>query len=311
MPPYFFSFTRFAFVLPLSPLGFPDVPLTIPYPAALAFGSVALYCFMIAWHWPRTYATQRARKAAKEPVPEPSFAFSHHALLCFYSAFACGAAACHVLAAGELSSLSAFACAPPPPWLRLVSLTFTLSKLWEWLDTAVLFARGGTAGGIGFLHCYHHATTFLLFLVVMNFPGAEKSGMLLNGFVHTLMYAHYAWRLPKVLRPLITALQIVQLAAVTALWAATPGLCGGAPAAFAKANPLAFATPFVSGAINHPHPFPTYPVRTFTPRHRSLNAAGTCPCLPHRLFGFFCARVLLPSKEEQGEQGLIFAGVCG
>ena len=38
-----------------------------------------------------------------------------------------------------------------------------------------------------FLHMYHHATTFALFLLVMNFPGAEKCGMLLNGAVHFIM----------------------------------------------------------------------------------------------------------------------------
>ena len=40
---------------------------------------------------------------------------------------------------------------------------------------------------LDFLHTYHHATTFCLFLAVMNFPGAEKCGMLLNGFVHLIM----------------------------------------------------------------------------------------------------------------------------
>ena len=246
-PPYFFSYARFDFVLPLSVIGLPDIRVAPPFPAAplLAAGSVLLYAFLMFVRWPRAYARQRALRVAKAAIPEPPWAFYHHAALFAYSAFACGAAALHVVAARELS-LAAFACAPLPAWLRLVSITFTLSKLWEWLDTEVLFARGGSAKEVGFLHLYHHATTFLLFLVVQNFPGAEKSGMLLNGFVHTLMYAHYAWRLPRWARPIITAAQIVQLAAVTALWAATPTLCGGAPAAFARDNAAAFATPFVS-----------------------------------------------------------------
>jgi hypothetical protein len=46
----------------------------------------------------------------------------------------------------------------------------------------------------------------------MNFPGTEKIGLLLNGFVHTLMYAHYAFRLPRMFRPIITIAQIIQLA---------------------------------------------------------------------------------------------------
>ena len=248
MPPYFFSYSRLDFVVPLSALGLRDVHLFLPtpYAGALALGSVLLYAFLIFVYWPGAYASQRARRDAKQTVDEPTWAFSHHVALFAYSAFACGAAALHVTAAGELASLNAFACAPLPDWLRLVSLTFTLSKVWEWGDTAVLFARGEGLAKIGFLHAYHHATTFLLFLAVQNFPGAEKSGMLLNGFVHTLMYAHYAWRFPKWARPIITGAQIVQLAAVTALWAATPALCGGEPAALARDNPVTFATPFVS-----------------------------------------------------------------
>ncbi|CAF4286616.1 unnamed protein product [Rotaria sordida] len=59
----------------------------------------------------------------------------------------------------------------------------------------------------------------------MNFPGGEKSGMLLNGFVHTVMYYHFAFRLPKFLRPIITTLQIIQLLIVTYIWHIVPRLC--------------------------------------------------------------------------------------
>ena len=58
------------------------------------------------------------------------------------------------------------------------------------------------------------------------------------------MYYHYSVRLPRWARPFITGAQIIQLAVVTALWAATPAICGGAEAAFAAANPLSFAAPF-------------------------------------------------------------------
>lgn len=124
-----------------------------------------------------------------------------------------------------------------------MSLAFTASKLWEWADTLVMLERGDSLRKIGVLHLYHHATTFLLFLIVGNFAGAEKAGMLLNGFVHTLMYAHYAWRLPKVVRPLITAAQVVQLAGVTWLWHATPALCP-AYARFHRDHPVEFAIPY-------------------------------------------------------------------
>lgn len=172
-----------------------------------------------------------------------SHGYAHHVALCLYSLAAFSATLYHIVSTGEAASLTAFACAPLPAWLRLVSLSFTLSKLWEWRDTLVMLERGDSLRKIGFLHLYHHATTFLLFIDVMNFAGAEKSGMLLNGFVHTLMYAHYAWRLPKALRPLITAAQLVQLAGVTWLWHATPALCP-AYADFHVRHPVEFAVPY-------------------------------------------------------------------
>ena len=96
-----------------------------------------------------------------------------------------------------------------------------------------------------FLHLYHHATTFWLFCFVMNMPGPEKFGLLLNGGVHTLMYSHY-WRAwPKALVPLITIAQIFQLGFVTYSWTISPGTCASAPFATAPSElPLAFATPY-------------------------------------------------------------------
>jgi hypothetical protein len=77
----------------------------------------------------------------------------------------------------------------------------------------------------------------------MNFPGGEKSGMLLNGFVHALMYYHFAFRLPKLLRPMITTLQIIQLLTVTYIWCVVPNLCSEYKH-FPHENFLAYLLPF-------------------------------------------------------------------
>lgn len=125
----------------------------------------------------------------------------------------------------------------------MVSLSFTLSKVWEWFDTAVLIAEGKSLDKIGFLHLYHHATTFGLFLVVSSFPLTEKLGLLLNGGVHALMYYHFAFRLPKAMRPLITLTQIVQLAVVTYAWVYCSSACDEAKA-YREASALSWAFPF-------------------------------------------------------------------
>lgn len=148
----------------------------------------------------------------------------HNLLLCMYSGVCCVSAAVFLLQNGQLLHWKATLCTPlEGTWLRPLSVTFTLSKLVEWIDTAFIIWLGKSPPG--FLHKYHHATTFWLFTIVPNLPGPEKFGMLLNGFVHTLMYSHY-WRpWPKKLVPLITVLQILQLSVVTYAWTVTPRLC--------------------------------------------------------------------------------------
>ena len=102
----------------------------------------------------------------------------------------------------------------------LLDQTWYASKFWEWLDTALLLAAGKP---ISSLHYNHHMTTAAV--VLSNSVGMEEGsissvyplGVVLNGAVHTLMYAYYAW--PRQLRPirqLITLLQLVQHVIVTA-----------------------------------------------------------------------------------------------
>ena len=107
----------------------------------------------------------------------------------------------------------------------------------------MLVSEGKSLGKIGFLHLYHHATTFPLFLIVTSFPVTEKLGLLLNGGVHALMYYHFAFRLPKCLRPVITAVQIVQLAVVTLAWMYCASACDDFKG-YRVASGASYALPF-------------------------------------------------------------------
>jgi len=185
-----------------------------PWTYIISFGSCLLYLILITTIFPLFKSTFNH-----------SFAKIHYTLLFLYSLFSFIAVLVYIIQTDEITNWSALVCAPIPPWLRLLSITFTISKIWEWIDTAILISKGHSLSKIGFLHIYHHATTFLLFLCVMNFPSGEKNGLLLNGFVHTLMYYHFAFRLPKLFRPMITILQIIQLFTVTYIWRVVPNLC--------------------------------------------------------------------------------------
>jgi hypothetical protein len=242
---YHFHLTSFRTTIPFSVLGFDDVAVALegPWPLALGLGSVAVYALFYFVLWPLRYrGVQRAAKAsaAAPPPPHTLAAFAHFAALAVYSAGCCGAVVAYLIASGEAASPTQLLCAPVPRWVRLLSLSFTASKVWEWADTGIHFSRGEPTG---FLHSFHHATTFLLFLLVSNFPSAEKLGMVLNGAVHTLMYTHYAFRLPRWARPLITATQIVQLITTIWVWIITPGECP-ALADFPRDHQLMFLLPF-------------------------------------------------------------------
>jgi hypothetical protein len=238
---YSFTLEGLRVAWPYSAPGSPPwLLLPAPLPLWLAAGSTALFCLLLFAVFPAALAP-RALPPARSVE---ALAQWHHGALCVYSLACCVATLGYLLARGELAAPAAFFCAPiDSPALRLLSLSFTLSKVWEWGDTAVLVARGKSAAQIGVLHAYHHATTFALFLLVVNFPGAEKCGLLLNGGVHFIMYYHYAWRLPAWARPLITGAQIAQLVFVTWVWWATPAACP-AYAGFPARHPVEFAAPF-------------------------------------------------------------------
>ena len=207
-----------------------------PWTYVISFGSCLFYLFVIATIFP--LLTSKLSSNFKQ-----SFAKMHHILLFVYSLFAALSVFYHIVVSQEITNGSNFLCIPIPPWLRIVTISFTISKLWEWMDTAILIWKGHSLKKIGFLHIYHHATTFLLFLICMNLPGGEKGSVMFNGLVHTLMYYHFAFRLPKSLRPVLTAIQIVQLITATYVWYIVPNVCP-AYRDFPQQHPIEFIIPF-------------------------------------------------------------------
>lgn len=93
-----------------------------------------------------------------------------------------------------------------------ITYSWFLSKIWEWLDTAFLICANKE---ISWLHFNHHMSAASL--VAVNFAGLNSRNsvfdvaVLLNAFVHTLMYSYYfdpAYF--RFMRRTITRLQILQ-----------------------------------------------------------------------------------------------------
>jgi elongation of very long chain fatty acids protein 4 len=69
---------------------------------------------------------------------------------------------------------------------------FAASKVVDFADTALIVARAKWAQ-LSFLHCYHHATIFVMFWLVL-LAGAQGDvffTVLINSTVHALMYLYY------------------------------------------------------------------------------------------------------------------------
>ncbi|UJR08622.1 hypothetical protein I4U23_012881 [Adineta vaga] len=230
---YSFLFKHFRMEIPYTDQ---TINISPPWTYVISFGSCLLYLFIISIIFP-LFTSKLSPKSIH------FFAKLHHVLLFFYSLFASLCVLYHLIQSREVTNGFDFLCVPIPSWLRIVTLTFTLSKIWEWFDTAILIWKGHSLKKIGFLHIYHHATTFLLFLVCMNFPGGEKGSVFFNGLVHTLMYYHFAFRLPKFFRPILTAIQIVQLITATYVWYIVPNVCPKYRH-FPREHPLEFSIPF-------------------------------------------------------------------
>lgn len=78
-----------------------------------------------------------------------------------------------------------------PPLENLLWL-FYISKVWDFWDT-IFIVLGKKWRQLSFLHVYHHTTIFLFYWLNanVNYDGDIYLTILLNGFIHTVMYTYY------------------------------------------------------------------------------------------------------------------------
>jgi elongation of very long chain fatty acids protein 4 len=98
---------------------------------------------------------------------------------------------------------------------------FYMSKSYEFFDTFIMIINGKWKQ-VSFLHVYHHSTIFAIWWMIARFaPGGDcYFCVILNSFVHVVMYAYYfftsiGWNFIRVVKPYITSLQMTQFMAMT------------------------------------------------------------------------------------------------
>jgi len=69
---------------------------------------------------------------------------------------------------------------------------FYVSKVWDFWDT-IFIVLGKKWRQLSFLHVYHHTTIFLFYWLntIMNYDADIYLTIILNGFIHTVMYTYY------------------------------------------------------------------------------------------------------------------------
>eukprot|EP00850_Spirogloea_muscicola_P018781 SM000176S03112 [mRNA] locus=s176:61382:63446:+ [translate_table: standard] len=81
---------------------------------------------------------------------------------------------------------------PGHPKMALLIYTFYVSKLYEFMDTAIMLLRRNLRQ-VSYLHIYHHASiSFIWWIMAYRCPGGDSyfsAGF--NSFIHVIMYAYY------------------------------------------------------------------------------------------------------------------------
>lgn len=99
---------------------------------------------------------------------------------------------------------------------------FYISKIWDFWDT-IFIVLGKKWNQLSFLHVYHHTTIFLFYWLNSNvfYDGDIYVTILLNGFIHTVMYTYYficmhtkdkktGVSIPIWWKPYLTLMQLIQ-----------------------------------------------------------------------------------------------------
>ena len=129
-------------------------------------------------------------KGAKDPQWLKNLVFLHNVFLVVLSAYMSGGIVNEVYKNGY--SIWGSPYNEKETELARFILIFTLSKLYEYLDTVIMVLKGNMYQ-VTFLHCYHHVSvSFFWWMAYYIMPGGEGwLGAALNSFVHVIMYSYY------------------------------------------------------------------------------------------------------------------------
>lgn len=106
--------------------------------------------------------------------------------------------------------------------LEPLTITIDVSKVFDFFDTFFMIVRRNFRQ-ISFLHVYHHTTIFVIYWLNIraNYDGDIYLTIVLNSFIHLVMYSYYFLTtfnvtVPKPIKALITNMQMIQFITMNA-----------------------------------------------------------------------------------------------
>jgi elongation of very long chain fatty acids protein 4 len=110
------------------------------------------------------------------------------------------------------------------PEVGFILYVFYLSKILDFMDTVFIIAEKRWSQ-LSFLHVYHHTSIFLFYWLNLNvgYDGDVYATVVLNGFIHTVMYTYYFVSMHTKdiwWKPALTLCQMVQFVVMNgqAIW---------------------------------------------------------------------------------------------
>jgi len=157
--------------------------------------AVLLYAFFVHWLSPDDSSATRPKARSKSSqsgmTPLKLFCLTHNAILCAFSWV------CFINVFPEVFSAITqsrggwreFACSPMSANELYWSYLFYVSKIWEFIDTAIIIYKGRKPST---LQTYHHMGAVLACWLQVIVRGKSFWVFLcLNSFIHTVMYFYY------------------------------------------------------------------------------------------------------------------------
>ncbi|KAG6544795.1 hypothetical protein Mapa_013821 [Marchantia paleacea] len=150
---------------------------------------ISLY-LLVVWLWSFQIKASGQKPRKEDPLALRCLVIAHNLFLCCLSLFMCVG----LIAAARHYGYSVWGnyYREREPAMNLLIYVFYMSKVYEFMDTAIMLFRRNLRQ-VTYLHIYHHASIAMIWWIICyRFPGADAYfSAAFNSCIHVAMYLYY------------------------------------------------------------------------------------------------------------------------